>query len=257
MSALTNQVSATANDYLFLQTGQNIIIPSTLTLLNGTLNTSQINLDAIQMDCGYVGPTSTATLFLNGNPVASTSSFTSSITSWSQYNAIAPVNYGAGGGVLNFSNVNALSNVSSATMNAGTYNANTYTGSTLTISTINGAPYPTPTTPALLGASTTANSGLTTITIDMTSLPTGYYLVFASMPSGTPSELMDSTALIRLSGGNTNGGSYHQPVISGVSNGNNFISIQQQQSAGAVVLVYVQTNLYAGTTIQTGCYRIY
>jgi hypothetical protein len=257
MSVLGNQTNIRDNTYLFIQDTLNVTFQSTINILNGTINTSQINLDAIQMDCGYVGPTSTATLFLNGTPVASTSSFTSSITQWSQYNAIAPVTYGAGGGVLNFTNVNALSNVSTATMNSGTSVANTYTGSTLTISTINGAPYPTPTTPSLLGATTTALNGLTTINIDMSSLPTGYYLVYCLMASGTPSEVMDSTAMIRLSGGNSGGGSYHQPVISGVSNSNNYISIQQQQSAGAVTQVFVQTNLFAGTSIQTGCYRIY
>jgi len=240
-----------------VRSGPNISFESTINIFNGTINTSQINLDAIQMDCGYVGPTSTATLFLNGNPVASTSSFTSSITAWSQYNAIAPVTYGAGGGVLNFTNVNALSNVSSATINSGTSIANTYTGSTLTVSTINGAPYPTPTTPALLGATTTAINGLNTITMDMSSLPTGFYLVFVSMPSGTSSEVMDATCMIRLSGGNSSGGSYHQPVISGVSNTNNYISIQQPTTAGAVTVINLYTNLFGGSSIQTGCYRIF
>jgi hypothetical protein len=257
MSVLGNQTNVRDDTYLFLRNGPNIIIPSSLSVFNGTINTSQINLDAIQMDCQYTGPMSTATLFLNGNPVGSTSSFTSSITAWSQYNAIAPVNYGAGGGVLNFSNVNALSNVSTATMNSGTIVSNTYTGSTLTVSTINGAPYPTPTTPALLGATTTANTGITTIVMDMSSLPTGFYLVFASMPSGTASEVMDATALIRLSGGNSSGGSYHQPVISGVTNANNYISIQQPTSGGAITQIIVQTTLYGGLSIQTGCYRIF
>lgn len=257
MSALANQTNISDNSYMFIRDTLDVTFQSTINIFNGTINTSQINLDAIQMDCGYVGPTSTATLFLNGNPVASTSSFTSSITSWSQYNAISPVTYGAGGGVLNFTNVNALSNVSSATMNSGTMVSNTYTGSTLTISTINGAPYPTPTVPALLGATTTALNGLTSITMDMSTLPTGFYLLFCLMASGTPSEVMDATCMIRLSGGSTNGGSYFQPVIGGVSNNLNYISFQQPNTPGAQVTINVNTNLFAGNSIQTGCYRIY
>lgn len=257
MSVLGNQTNISDNSYLFIQDTVNVTFQSTINVFNGTINTSQINLDAIQMDCGYVGPASTATLFLNNIPVAATSTFTSSIVSWSQYPAISPLTYGGGGGVLNFTNVNALTNVSTATINSGTLVSNTYTGSTLTISTINGAPYPTPTTPALVSATTTALNGLTSITMDMSSLPTGFYLAFCSMPSGTASEIMDATCMIRLSGGNSSGGSYHQPVISGVSNNSNYISFQQPTTAGALVIINVNTNLFAGSSIQTGCYRIY
>lgn len=258
MSVLQNQTSATPTDYLFLPSGPNIIIPSSISLLNGTLNTSQINLDAIQMDCQYVGPTSTATLFLNNNPVASTSSFTSSIVSWSQYAAIAPVTYGSGGGVLNFTNVNSLSNVSSATMNAGAYSGTTFTGSTLTISSINGAPYPSPTVPNLIGGTTTAVTGLNTITIDMSSLSTGWYVISVGMPSNSAAEALDCSAIIRVSGGFSTGGSYHQPVINGVSNSNNYVSIQQNTVQNAITNVYLNLQSeFAGLSIQTGVYRIY
>lgn len=258
MSALTNQTSATAGDYLFIQNSQNIIIPSSISLFDGTLNISQINLDAIQMDCGYVGPTSTPTLFLNNNPVASTSSFTSSIVSWSQYAAIAPITYSAGGGVLNFSNVNALSNVSSATMNSGTISANAYTGSSITVSSINGAPYPSPTVPNLIGATTTAVTGLNTITIDMSSLSTGWYVISVGMASNTAAEALDCSAIIRVSGGFSTGGSYHQPVINGVSNSNNYVSIQQNTVQNAITNVYLNLQAeFAGLSIQTGVYRLY
>ena len=123
MSVLQNQTSATPNNYFFETTDGQINILNISSLI-----TTNIQLDDISMDCGYIGPASTATLLLNGVPVASVSSFTSSIVSWSQYPALAPITYTGGGGVANFTNVNAATNVSTLTANAQSLSVSSITG---------------------------------------------------------------------------------------------------------------------------------
>lgn len=244
MSALTNQTSATAGDYLFILNNG-----TTQTLNISSLTTNNILLDAIQMDCGYIGPASTPTLLLNGVPVAATSSFASSITSWSQYPAIAPITYTGGGGVANFTNVNTAANVSSVTANT----------QALTVSSINGLPFPSnPTTPVVSTSGAAITNGAV-YTVSLSGQPAGFYLLSVSIQSGSGLDPMSCTCMFQLSGGNLAGGSLHMPSINGqVPSTANCVSIQDTTAGStASVVVYSNDNTTGlGITPQFSFYRI-
>ena len=270
MSVLNNQTSATPADYFFeLSDGQ-------INILNiSSLLTTNIVLDAIQMDCGYIGPTSTPTLLLNGAPVASTSSFTSSIVSWSQYPALAPITYTGGGGVANFTNVNAATNVSTLTANAQSLSVSSIAGTggnfttlgassnvstaTLFTSTINGRAYPLTMTPVVsfAGASPIINGS--SYTVDATGLPQGYYLLVVSIQTGTGLDPMSCSCLFTLINGNLSGGSFHCPNT-GVTTPSfaNCVSIQDNL-LGPTCQVVIYSNsvtVALGVTPQFSLYRI-
>ncbi len=244
MSALGNQTSATAGDYLFiLKNG------SVQTLNISSLTTNNIVLDAITMDCGYIGPASTATLLLNGVPVAATSSFTSSITSWSQYPAIAPITYTGGGGVANFTNVNTLSNVSSVTANT----------QALTVSSINGLIFPSNATTPVVSTSGAAITNGAVYTVSLSGQSAGFYLLVVSIQSGSGLDPMSCTCMFQFSGGNLTGGSLHMPSINGqVPSTANCVSVQDTTAGStASVVVYSNDNTTGlGITPQFSFYRI-
>jgi hypothetical protein len=142
MSVLPSLVNLTYGDRVDIINSGNVNFLSSINVPNGTINTSQINLDDVQMDCAVLG--GVPSLLLNGVPVASVSSFTSSITQWSAYPALSTISYNAGagtGGIINMAFVNSLSNVSTASLTAGT---GIFNGSLSTIggATISGFPYP-------------------------------------------------------------------------------------------------------------------
>jgi len=184
MSVLPFQTSLTGTTDWFVPQNENTTFLSTINVPNGTINTSQINLDDIRMDCAILN--STPTLLLNGVPVASVSSFTSSITTWSSYPALTPITYATGtgtGGAINMANVNALSNVSSLT---GTFG---------TLSTIGGATianYPYPQTFGTWNEIALPNPPQTVsnlqngqiVPLDMSGLPNGAYLIVIYIQSG-------------------------------------------------------------------------
>lgn len=249
MSVLANQTNATPNDALFLANTNNINVISSLNLYNGSLNISQINLDAIQMDCAYLN--STPTLLLNGVPVAATSSFASSITAWASYPALNTITYAAGGGIANLAVINALSNVSTASMIAG----NGTVAQNMTVSTLNGAPYPNNANPALIGSTDTMSGADIVITKNFTGLDTGLYMLQVTLQG--QSDPMSCSAMIRYSGGLANGGSYHQPVLSGQTNTNNYVSIQSDIVGDPNIQVYVHSTTFPNSVVQVVAYRIY
>jgi len=248
MSVYPNQTNFTAGNPYFIIDDNSVDFRSTINVYNGTINTSQINLDAIQMDCAYIGPTSTATLLLNGLPVAATSSFTSSITSWAQYPAVGPITYTGGGGTANLNNVNALTQISSATVQAGTINATTAvnTGAmstaTLAVSTINGAAFPSPLVAALTVTGSTLLSGRNVTNVDFSGLATGFYLLTVYIGSGGLDPFSCSTVLEYI-GGTVTGGCFHCPSIGGaIPSFNNCVSIQDNGSGSSQLSVIVYTN---------------
>lgn len=183
MSVLPNQTALTGVTDWFVPNNQDIQFVSTISIYNGTINTSQINLDAVQMDCAIIN--STPTLLLNGIPVASTSNFTSSISQWASFPALAPITYqqGAGtGGAINMANVNALSNVSSVSANFSVLSTTT--------ASIAGLPYP-----MSMGAfnkialpnppSTVLNiQNGQIVPVDFGSQPAGVYVIIVDIQSG-------------------------------------------------------------------------
>lgn len=243
MSVLTNQVAISPDNYFFeLADGQ-------INILNiSSLITTNIQLDNIQMDCGYIGPASTPTLLLNGAPVASTSSFTSSIVSWSQYPAIAPITYTSGGGVANFTNVNTLSNVSSVTANT----------QALTVSSINGLVFPSATLPVVSTSGAAITNGAV-YTVSLSGQPAGFYLLLVSIQSGTGLDPMSCSCFFHLSGGNLTGGSFHMPSLSlAVPSTANCVSIQDTTAGSTCsVVIYSNDNTTGlGITPQFTVYRI-
>lgn len=184
MSVLPSLVNLTYGDRVDIVNSSNVNFLSSINCFNGTINTSQINLDAVQMDCAILG--GIPSLLLNGVPVASVSSFTSSITQWSAYPALAPITYNTGagtGGAVNMANLNALSNVSSL---SGTFGS---------LSTIGGASiggYPYPQTFGTWNQIALPNPPSTVenlqngqiVSVDMSSLANGAYLIVILIQTG-------------------------------------------------------------------------
>jgi hypothetical protein len=240
MSVLGNQTAFSPDKYFFIVDDGQVSISS--------ITTTNIVLDAIQMDCGYIGPASTPTLLLNGIPVAATSTFTSSIVSWSQYPAIAPITYTGGGGVANFTNVNAATNISTLTANT----------QALTVSSINGLVFPSATLPVVSTSGAAITNGAV-YTVNLTGQPSGFYLLLVSIQSGTGLDPMSCSCMFLLSGGNLTGGSFHMPSINaGVPSTANCVSIQDTTAGSTCsVVIYSNDNTTGlGITPQFSVYRI-
>jgi hypothetical protein len=204
MSVLANQTNATPVNSFFLRDSANVNFLSSLTILNGTINTSQINLDSVQMDCAILN--STPTLLLNGVPVASVSSFTSSITTWASYPALAPITYNTGagtGGAISMANVNALSNVSSLTGTLGS----------LTVSSINGSIFPMNAVSNRITALASSTASLTNgqiVSTDFSAQSNGIYYIQALLQTASVDSFTCGFVVVKVAG-NTNGGGVHMP----------------------------------------------
>jgi hypothetical protein len=252
MSVLPRDTNITLYDSL-LNNVNNLTFLSTINVLNGTINTSQINLDSVRMDAAILN--SVPTLLLNGVPAVATSSFTSSISQWASFPALAPINYATGvgtGGAINMANVNALSNVSSATATLGTL-------STVGATSLNGYLYPNTGIAITAMAQTIVVGGSGLLgAFNFTGQPTGLYMVTILLQSGG-ADPMSCSSLVRYSGGTAIGGSLHMPSISGAQpSPANSVSIQSDVANDAYVQVYVFTNIAGliGGSAQLAVYRI-
>jgi len=204
------------------------------------------------------------TLLLNGQPVAGVSSLTSSITSWANYPALNTITYAAGGGTANLNNVNALTQISSATVRGGTVNAGAANSTTLStsqavISSINGAVFPSPQT-AVINAtgSVIANNVVNTTNVDFSGQAAGFYLVTVLISTGGTDPFSCST-VVSYSGGVVVGGSFHAPFLSGAAPSfANCVSIQDNNAGGSVLTVVVlATSVVAiGAVAQVSVYRL-
>jgi len=253
MSVLPRDANITLYDPV-LNNINNLSFISSINVYNGTINTSQINLDSVRMDAAIIN--SVPTLLLNGVPAVATSSFTSSITQWSAYPALTPITYATGvgtGGAINMANVNASANVSSATATLGTL-------STIGATSLNGYLYPN----AGVAIAGMAQSLVITGTgllgaWNFTGQPVGLYLVTVLIQSaGT--DPMTCSAVIRYSGGSAVGGSFHCPSISSSSAPSfaNCVSIQSDVVGDAYIQLYIFSNVGAviGGSAQLSAYRI-
>jgi hypothetical protein len=240
MSVLQNQTYATVGDPFFVPNTNNINFLSSINVFNGSINVSEINLDAIRMDCAILN--STPTLLLNGVPVAATSSFTSSITTWSSYPALSPITYAVGGGTANLNNINALTSLSSATVVGGTVNANAISTATATISSINGAAFPSPLVAARNVTGATLSSGRNVTVVDLAGLAAGFYFMTVYIGSGGLDPFSCSTTL-EFIGGTVTGGGFHCPSLNGLAPSfANCVSIQDDGAGSSEVSVIVYTN---------------
>jgi hypothetical protein len=256
MSVLFNQTNSTPGDSFFVLNNSNINFISSINVYNGSINVSEINLDSIRMDCAVLN--STPTLLLNGVPVAATSSFASSITTWSSYPALAPITYAVGGGTANLNNINALTSLSSATVVGGTVNANTLSTATATVSSINGAPFPSPLTAVLNVTGTPLVNGRNTTVIDFNTTGSGYYMLEVYVSGGGFDPFTCST-IIRVNGGVVTGGGFHCPSLNGnPPTFSNCVSIQDNGAGSTQITVIIYTNdpLGIGSVPQLAAYRL-
>lgn len=262
MSVLPNQTNITPLDERFLENSNNINLISSMNLFSGSLNISQINLDSIQMDCAIIN--GFPTLLLNNQPVAGVSSLTSSVTSWASYPALNTITYAGAGGTANLNNVNALTSLSSATVNSGTVtnsgqvNTNTLSTASIVVSTINGVSFPVSQTSALNVTGNTIISGINTTNVDFSGLSAGFYLVVVLVSTGGTDPFSCSTT-VRYSGGVTVGGCLHAPFLSGaVPSFSNCVSIQDNNAGGSIISVVINTNsvVAIGAVPQISVYRL-
>ena len=251
MSVLQNQTYATVGDPLFVPNVGNINFLSSINVANGSINTSQINLDDIQMDCATIN--GFPTLLLNGNPVAGVSSLTSSITAWANYPALAPITYAAGGGTANLNNVNALTSVSTSSVIA-----NTLSTATATVSSINGVQFPSPLAYTLNVTGAALGNGRNTTIIDFATALSGYYMLDVYV-SGSGLDPFTCSAIIRVFGGSVTGGGFHCPSLNGnPPSFSNCVSIQDNGSGSTQITVIIYTNdpLGLGSVPQLSAYRL-
>jgi hypothetical protein len=211
MSVLANQTNADYGDAYFVRDNKNITFISSINVYNGTINTSQINLDNVQMDAANLN--GNPTLLLNGIPIASVSSFASSITQWASYPALAPITYttSAGtGGAINMANVNALSNVSSQSAFFGsisTVGSLTATGSVL----LGGYQFPMNATGNSMSALASSTFNITNgqiITTDFSGQPNGLYYLQAILQTASADPATCGFVLVKTGTGVSGGGTH-------------------------------------------------
>lgn len=229
-----------------------------VTLSNQVLNNSTINTSRIFLDGNYLDTTgsgSNAALLINGVPITggSASTATSSITAnWANFPAISTITYatsaGTGGSII-------MCNVSSLVSQTGTLVSQVGSCSAMTVSTLNGSPYPINAGGTLIPASTQLTGVSATINMDFTGQAPGlYYINVLCQSTADP---LSCSCVVRYSGGIISGGSYHQPVIGGVTNTNNYVSVQSDFPVGdSVIQIYVYSAAFPNTVVQTSAIRI-
>jgi len=249
MSVLPNQTWMNEYNEFYVNDVNNITFISSINTPNGTINTSQIDLDSVRMDCAVIN--GFPTLLLNGQAVAGVSSLTSSITSWSAYPALQTITYAGAGGTANLNNVNALTALSSQAVIGGTVTS---------VGLLNGVTFPNPGTAIAGMAQSISPIGGTGLigAFNFTGQTPGLYLVNVIIQTGG-ADPMTCSAVIRFSGGTATGGSFHCPSInSGTPGFANSVSIQSDVASDANIQVYVFSNVNAVQigTAQFAVYRI-
>lgn len=248
MSVLPNQTFMNTLSEYYVNDINNVQFISSINIPNGTINTSQIDLDSVRMDVEVIN--GFPTLLLNGAPVAGVSSLTSSVTSWASYPALQTITYAGAGGTANLATVNALTALSTAALTAGTVTS---------VGLLNGVTFPNPAV-AIAGMAqslTITGTGLLGAW-NFTGQATGLYLVTVLIQSAG-ADPMTCSAVIRFSGGAAFGGSFHCPSIGGAAPSfANCVSIQSDTISDALVQLYVYTNqpLIIGGSAQLAAYRI-
>jgi hypothetical protein len=248
MSVLPNQTFINQFNEFYVNDVNNITFLSSINIPNGTLNTSQIDLDSVRMDVAVIN--GFPTLLLNNQPVAGVSSLTSSVTSWASYPALQTITYAGAGGTANLNNVNALTALSSQAVIGGTVTS---------VGLLNGVVFPNTGT-AIAGMAQTINpigAGGLIGAFNFTGQAAGLYLVTVVIQTGG-ADPMTCSAVIRFSGGAATGGSFHCPSISGSPGFANCVSIQSDVASDANIQVYVFSNINAVQigSAQFAAYRI-
>jgi hypothetical protein len=249
MSVLPNQTFINSLSEFYVNDVNNVQFLSSINIPNGTLNTSQIDLDSVRMDVAVIN--GFPTLLLNNQPVAGVSSLTSSVTSWASYPALQTITYAGAGGTANLATVNALTALSTQALTAGTVTS---------IGNLNGVTFPNPGTPIAGMAQTFTVTGTGLLGAwNFTGQATGLYLVTVIIQSAGTDPLT-CTAVIRYSGGAATGGSFHCPSMGSNSAPSfaNCVSIQSDTISDALIQLYVFSNnsFVIGGSAQIAAYRL-
>ena len=248
MSVLPNQTFMNVLSEFYVNDVNNIQFLSSINIPNGTLNTSQIDLDSVRMDVAVIN--GFPTLLLNNQPVAGVSSLTSSVTSWASYPALQTITYAGSGGTANLNNVNALTALSSQAVIGGTVTS---------VGALNGVTFPNPGTAIAAMAQSLVITGTGLLGAwNFTGQANGLYLVTVLIQSGG-ADPMTCSAVIRFSGGAATGGSFHCPSISSaLPSFANCVSIQSDTVSDAFIQLYIYSNngSIIGGSAQLAAYRI-
>jgi hypothetical protein len=248
MSVLPNQSWVNDLEVFFVPNVNEVPFLSSIMIANGTINTSQIDLDAVRMDCAVIN--GFPTLLLNGQAVAGVSSLTSSVTSWASYPALQTITYAGAGGTANLATVNALTALSSQAVIGGTVTS---------VGALNGVTFPNPGTAiAGMAQSIVITGGGLLGAWNFTGQANGLYLVTVLIQSGG-ADPMTCSAVIRFSGGAATGGSFHCPSIgSALPSFANCVSIQSDTISDAFIQLYIYSNngSIVGGSAQLAAYRI-
>ena len=248
MSVYFNQTNYDPNDAFAVLNTNNINFISSINVANGSINTSEIQLDQIRMDCEIIN--GNPTLLLNGQPVAGVSSLTSSVTTWSSYPALTTVSYASAGGVVNMANVNALNQLSSATVQSG--NVQT--------STLNGVVVPNPGTAITSLASSTVISNGVIISTDFGAQPNGLYAIAVVIQTGG-TDPFTCSCIVQKSGTGVIGGSTHLPSFAPYGAAPSLANAVIFQSASVTstlidCIIFSNNATVLGSTAQIGVCRI-
>lgn len=249
MSVLPNQTFINSLSEFYVNDVNNVQFISSINIPNGTINTSQIDLDSVRMDVSVIN--GFPTLLLNGAPVAGVSSLTSSVTSWASYPALQTITYAGAGGTANLATVNALTALSTQALTAGTVTS---------IGNLNGVTFPNPGTPITAMAQSFIITGTGLLGAwNFTGQATGLYLVQVTIQTAG-SDPLTCSAVIRYSGGAASGGSFHCPSMGGNSAPSfaNCVSIQSDTISDALIQLYVYSNnsFVIGGSAQLSAYRL-
>jgi hypothetical protein len=178
----------------------------------------------------------------------------SSISNWATYPALSTINYGSGGGVINTSNVNALSVlvqnlVSSASQNVSSVNGLSAIGS-----------YNVVNTRQVLTGTLTPAPGYSQATLNFAAAPTGLYMFVLTDLNGNYG-WWSASCPVSLTGGLTTAGVTVFPPTNGSGaaaqpNTNNYISITGSSTRAADILISILHNASSALNMAWVLYRI-
>jgi hypothetical protein len=216
-----------------------------------TISTGNVQLDGVSLD----GSTANGgQLLINGVAVATVNQNVSSISNWATYPALSTINYGSGGGVLNTSNINAISVlaqnlVSSASQNVSSTNGLSAIG---TYNVVN--------TRQVLTGTLTPAPGYSQATLNFAGAPTGLYMFVLTDLNGNYG-WWSASCPVSLTGGLTTAGVTVFPPTNGSGaaaqpNTNNYISITGSSTRAADILISILHNASAALNMAWTLYRL-
>lgn len=207
-----------------------------------SLTTNNITLDTVTLDCSSANG---GQLLINNVPVATVNQNVSSITNWSSYPAVSTITYSGNGGTANLAAINALTSMSTPQMFA---------------STINGFSFPTAAFPPVISTAGGAITNGANYNINFNGQAPGFYLLTVNIQTGTGTDPMSCSCVVRFYGGAVLGGCLHAPAVGGAAPSfANCVSIQDNTASDTNISVFVYSNsntIGLGIIPQFAVYRL-